>query len=552
MRHRRLPFLLLGLATAALGAGLATLPRDAATPDATALPADHMDFPESTRCVDCHAPHHVGIGERIATWLARSHMTPRCLACHAFSGPSLAPHNRHFPDTDASAPERIECVTCHREHDGPLAEISYAGAAQCNGCHADAVTSFAHDHPPFDPRFPARSRTAIDYDHVTHATDYFAQAKFRKKAPRGCASCHTISPTPGEAVRTRAFEEACAACHLHQITGKDLVLFRLPAMRTAVVADATRLRAACGDATITGRHPRRGEPPFVSIGEDGLTPIMAYLLGLDADDADAYQDPVSALLLGMAEEGADALAALIEDRRSDECTPQLLAGLHRDVLRPAACAWIRNEEYTAGGEPSYGGWYTDALELRYRPMTPDDPVIKAWIELGLQASADHAADDVPVHAKNMLADLLSESRGAGRCAKCHALTATASDHGTSTLVLEWRYRATPRRPHTVFDHAAHARLSPKDRACESCHVLDPAANYASSFASTDREAFVSNFEPIEKSACVRCHEAGPSGTSDHGRGNECAHCHRYHLEPTLRRSMIVADESGEDARAGTP
>jgi hypothetical protein len=500
------------------------------------LPADHASFPGDQGCVDCHPPHHVTLGAWAKAWFAKPDMTRRCLSCHAFAGPPLAPHNRRF--ADATRAEPIDCASCHAEHKGSAALPSSSTAARCNSCHEQSFPSFFEGHPPFASDFPHRARTNVNYDHATHLDTHFKEPKFAKVAPHGCTACHRVESKSDRHVQTLPFEQVCGACHDHQVTGKPLLLFRVPELR-ASPADPTRVRAACGGSASAPTRARKGEPEFESVSDEELPEVMAYLLGVASDDPAAYHAPVSELMIAMAEEGATPLAKLVDAH--DEGAPpsrQLLAGLHRDIIRSAACAWVTNREYDSADPPENGGWYTDSLELRYKPMNAKDPVLKAWIEFALNAVAT-AAEGKPVeYAAAMLSHLLSTTQGAGRCAKCHALITVGSEGGKPRRVMEWSYRGPADRPHTFFDHGLHVHALPDEHACETCHVLDPVAEYASSFKTTDPKAFVSNFKSITKDTCLACHGHATPAAIKHDLGNSCTMCHTYHLRPTLRHPPI--------------
>jgi hypothetical protein len=84
---------------------------------------------------------------------------------------------------------------------------------------------------------------------------------------------------------------------------------------------------------------------------------------------------------------------------------------------------------------------------------------------------------------------------------------------------------------TTFRHATHLSLF-GNTACQTCHALNPKADYAKYFsgeaASLAKRApdhFQSNFAPLSKTLCVQCHQPKIAGDS-------CLLCHRYHAGAT--------------------
>ena len=65
----------------------------------------------------------------------------------------------------------------------------------------------------------------------------------------------------------------------------------------------------------------------------------------------------------MISEGAEPLIANAANTSSSAQIERMFAGLDAEV-RPAACAWAANKEYTRPGETKLPGWRADGLELR--------------------------------------------------------------------------------------------------------------------------------------------------------------------------------------------
>lgn len=61
--------------------------------------------------------------------------------------------------------------------------------------------------------------------------------------------------------------------------------------------------------------------------------------------------------------------------------------------------------------------------------------------------------------------------------------------------------------------------------------LEISVNFLNGLATDGRTAFVSNFEPITKADCVRCHVPEKAGDS-------CLTCHNYHIQPAAHTTGI--------------
>ena len=238
---------------------------------------------------------------------------------------------------------------------------------------------------------------------------------------------------------------------------RELVLLRLPEFFERV-AEKEDVLAACGptidefetmrdqmEAMAAGEEPEAEdeEEEFESVSFDPMTEVSAYLLGVAADDPDAYGNEFRALVTAMTEEGTMPLIDIVAARSSESEAQQLLAGLNAEAARRAACAWAANVEYEAPAEPASGGWYGDFLELKYRPRGHADPVVRAWIEFAAAAVGKAEDEDEADRARELRDSLLSPKDGAGACIKCHAVTAAPAEgetvEDTERVRIEWTY-----------------------------------------------------------------------------------------------------------------
>jgi hypothetical protein len=109
--------------------------------------------------------------------------------------------------------------------------------------------------------------------------------------------------------------------------------------------------------------------------------------------------------------------------------------------------------------------------------------------------------------------------------KCHTVDARGE-----TLRVQWlpAESVPKKKSFTTFRHTTHLSLI-GNTACETCHTINPKAEYAKFFsgktgalAERDPEHFQSNFAPLSKTLCMQCHQPRVAGDS-------CLLCHRYHV-----------------------
>ncbi|HEY2799293.1 MAG TPA: hypothetical protein VGI85_01770 [Chthoniobacterales bacterium] len=174
------------------------------------------------------------------------------------------------------------------------------------------------------------------------------------------------------------------------------------------------------------------------------------------------------------------------------------------------------EEWVAAG-----GWYRpqDSFTIYYRPADHADPFLVAW----LNTAAKSASPSAPPSVQSVFRQI-ADPQSAGVCMKCH--TVDSSGH---TVAVQWLPNES--LPHkkgfTTFRHTTHLSLF-GNTACETCHSLNPKAEYAKYFSGPEEAVaegepshFQSNFAPLSKTLCVQCHQPKVAGDS-------CLLCHRYH------------------------
>ena len=166
------------------------------------------------------------------------------------------------------------------------------------------------------------------------------------------------------------------------------------------------------------------------------------------------------------------------------------------------------------------GWFRakDGFTLSYRPSGHADPFLAAWF---------NAAAVVPSFGSRILKNLGAPG-GPGSCAKCHSVDLIPNQ----AVKVNWTAaRAEPNaHPFTKFSHTAHLSVM-TENGCQTCHVLNPASKYGTYFQPSDpadpaanrdpSQFFESNFAPLPKMECGRCHTPRIAG-------DNCLLCHNYH------------------------
>lgn len=502
-RRGRLSLWLIGLIAALLVAFSnpnSTLFSSVEALDAGPLSDAHAGFIGTDRCEACHDAHLASGIEWWAKVFENHDNDAQCLQCHTFAGPNQLAHNRLFPGSDES--RQPDCAVCHKEHRGPLHDLTKVSDQTCNNCHKVKFESFTEGHPEFAPNFPYQTPHAVYFDHSTHVGKHFAStaekntdtdpalARFARQAKRDCTACHEVTTATRE-VTPRPFSDTCGNCHAQQIAARPLVL----------------------------------------LANDSLIAASAFVLGVseDADDADEQALEMHAAL---AESGVDSLTEMLEPWESNRVS-ELLDGLSPEMLQAAAAAWAEEEDYEVPeSELRMTGWRAGEDDdgnqtLRYLPRGHQDPLIRAWLEELARLAKDAEDEDRRELAAETLSQFLDASEGPGACGKCHSAGITATNESGQSAPW-WGLQASRARRHTHYAHAPHLDLLGRGDACQNCHVLNPEADYASYFESDERQnfQFVANFSPIGKSTCESCHKPGKVRF-------DCQLCHTYHQDPTF-------------------
>ena len=158
------------------------------------------------------------------------------------------------------------------------------------------------------------------------------------------------------------------------------------------------------------------------------------------------------------------------------------------------------------------GWFraNDGFTLSYRPSGHADRFLAAWF---------NAAAVIPSVGSETL-QTLAKSTGPGSCGKCHSVDVINGAQRVNWTAARPELNA---HPFTKFSHTAHLSLM-TEKGCQNCHVLNKDSKYSTFLQPADPtnpSNFESNFAPLPKMECARCHTARIAG-------DNCLLCHNYH------------------------
>ena len=288
---------------------------------------------------------------------------------------------------------------------------------------------------------------------------------------------------------------------------------------TPTPAASPNEKPSSGDESLLGGDDLVGATPTptpaAESGEGG-----DLLAGEGQDLLSASPTPGEDLTSGDLTSGGDLLEGAAESPTPAAATPAPTPAVE---IKPA-------EEWVAAG-----GWYrpAESFTLFYRPMGHADPFLVAWLTAAARLSGASGSPEA-----RQAFQRLTDPQNPGLCFKCHTL----SESGTKPVIY-WRpVESEPKeKTFTTFNHSAHFSLV-GDAGCQMCHQINPKAEYAKYFsgpsgadANRDPTHFASNFSPLSKMLCLRCHQPKVAGDS-------CLLCHRYHTG-LARGSLVSAKQA---------
>jgi len=529
------------------------------------LSASHARF-VGEDCASCHTGHQEGLGTWVTSIFHGNDMTDNCLTCHAFAGEQRTAHNFALAALPANLPDHLstqtECSSCHVEHQGLDGELTQLSDAQCSTCHVVEMESFA-EHVAFDPNFPSNRRTTVLFDHTSHLGKHFPQAG--AGAPDDCLDCHIVDRA-ADSVPTRGFDTTCASCHAGDIDDRAMTVFSMPELSAEqfTALDQEYLGELCTSRGSTQFYQSLiaaraavadgeefGDYESIAFGE-AIDPVTQWVIGSDSDEIydlpadDPVVDDLLWLYLDIAESGVAPLADLVEERGGGVIAgSRLLAGLSDATLQHAVCAWTSNVEVLEDA-PLGGGWYIDGLALRYLPSGHADPVMRAWLDLGVAAPAVAVHEDAGIEEAIVMRDtLISARQGPGACTECHGVSLASGmplgeeeeADASMPVIVDWSRLDQPWSPYVSYSHGPHISLLGQGTACTFCHKINEAADLGAAFQTLDPMHPASSFLSIGKAQCVECHGGGHNDNVVVAEDQGCLLCHNYHLDSAFRHQM---------------
>ena len=301
-------------------------------------------------CLKCH---DLGTHGRLAHGVTGAQLLEMAKKMRAGATPPLPLLQQAAHPLAAGHPAELACATCHQEHHGREANLRHLSDQQCQVCHTAPFNSFTAGHPEFTD-YPAKRRTRLQFDHVSHWQKHFADPRLSFTAPTSCAHCHEPAPDGGKML-VKGFEQSCAQCHAGQIEGegragaKGLVFIRLPEV------DVAALEAAGAPV---------GEWPDYCEGE--ITPFMHWMLEGDAAAQKALADLGPVKL-------ADLRAATPAQKQAAAKLVWSIKGLLADLITQGQQVMMRRLDPYAGVRGSTrhtGNFSADSLQAAQQIWLP--------------------------------------------------------------------------------------------------------------------------------------------------------------------------------------
>lgn len=324
------------------------------------VPAAHEG--DSQACLDCHEMGEHPFRPHGTTGLPTPKPRETGQAGAGGPRPQLSPPyglnlaSRTFPEPDET-PGGTACATCHKEHEGAMADLTAMGDARCQACHSEKFAAFAHGHPPFGD-YPYTRRTRINFDHVAHAGKHFDEAD--APGPERCTACHAVDQA-GAVMRTKRFETGCAACHAGEVRGQKIA--GSPGLPVLAVPWLDTVTLAARDVAI-GAWPELADADLTPF----MTAILAGRAGIDRQTLQRFKDldtldlrgatsaeletvkavawAVKRLVYDLTADGPQTLAQALQASLGSELEPaavrDMLGALPQDAVRAAQREWFPN------------------------------------------------------------------------------------------------------------------------------------------------------------------------------------------------------------------
>lgn len=547
---------------------------------------------ESQRCTRCHDRGEHALRAHSLSGPDLERLTERARTIETASAQPMR-MMPWVGDLEQLRTRDLSCSTCHTEHRGSDFDLKAMRDEHCQSCHLNQFSSFAADHPEFVSfPYDRRTRIAFDHvshlaQHFPKKEELFdcnnchephaagRQMLVRDYLPT-CASCHEkqIIDEPQSVfvvpiLDLAGLEERETDIGEWPEDGSDglspyirLLLSGDPEVRKALISvdEIEDLEDLADEDTVSDEQLEAVAIVAWAIktllrdlslsGHQGLAWYLGRTLQgglskrtLSALSSGLPRDTLTRMVETWFPQLDDELEAHLSGRRVPTIAMRSKEPSAPSSLRPASGLlkvahsgsgdyWSRyidpqakqdapeEPPEEAGSEeewPSAGGWYysEDDYGLLYRIRGHRDPFTQGWLEVAARMRQTEPG----------AFELLADVEAPGRCLKCHSIDADSS----GDLTLNWSpFRATRTQEVTRFSHRAHFSLGDQ-QGCQTCHSLDPGAEFQAGYADYDPNDFTSNFKPMTIGTCRQCHNPKQAGS-------DCLTCHTYHVgsfQPTL-------------------
>jgi hypothetical protein len=349
----------------------------------------------SKACLTCHKMAETAFNAHSASPRVLKQSTKRLAktAAQSSAPKSALIQDVAFPAKDVMA-GKIQCATCHQEHQGVNFNLNKVSNDQCRSCHVVKFDSFDGQHPEFES-FPFVRRTRIIYDHAEHFNKHFPEVAKKdpaKRIPANCSTCHN-SNDDRRVMSVVPFDQTCSTCHLDQIIGKERV--------SGPKGIAFLALPGLDLDTLNEKKAAIGEWPDAS--EAKLTPFMKVMIGrndrgrrlikavegLNLQDLSKANDEQIKAVTDLVWEIKRLLYTVIKGKASDvlgdlrlgggaKLDPKLLvdltASIPRDVVTSSQQEWLPNlaTEVVNGPTASVGKPADSNSEQATQPPAPPE------------------------------------------------------------------------------------------------------------------------------------------------------------------------------------
>lgn len=540
----------------------------------------HQTFEKN--CMSCHGQENQEImrlekvhsGEEFVNyhvnWKDGKVKSSSCLNCHNVGEHPLNPHGmsqvqlaeiskKYNSKFSGYYPEK-NCTTCHKEHQGRIANIAHLSDKQCQSCHQQKFESFEEGHSDFK-NYPYKKRTNIVFDHNSHQSKHFPKHFSESNSDQfKCTTCHTPATNTAQ-MGLKSFDKSCISCHGDQVydegkSEKGWVLASVPfvdveSLKKKQVHIGSWPEDAEGELTSFKKHllkSRSNGQSLIEWFEDNGIDDLEDAEQQDLEKAQKLIWSIKETFYELAY-GDEHIINLLAKDLDKNAKSQLGAHLNKEVFKSVVDNWFKDlktevENYRDGtivetehikfpeldtahhtDFHAHGGLYflNDDFTVRYRPTGHGDIFIKSWLDHSIRNGHNE-----------LFVDLGKKGSGAGSCLKCHSVEKYEDNQ---KAVIHWKGKSERIKSFSKFNHQPHLGLV-GDNGCKTCHKIDSDADYANSFSDTNAWSYKSNFKNINKSTCVECHQ------SESENNGSCLTCHNYHVDGQIFLHDSFSDLTG--------